>query len=222
MHHNRCLRVKATFAESVIFPANIAFAARAAILAALLWLWCEWWEWRQCRLRLMAVLVVDATMVIVVMDPVDPRLDCCTCRSSHCRSQSHEMERGLVVGLVVVVAIKDVIVGWSCHVVMGVIQKGFYLQKRLHGSLVLALLPPGKFHGRSFARTATSMVAPTKPLIRSHFYRLQRAINTPSTPTSGWKGSHFLQMMTTGNGNMAVKELDPKKKKRITPLIEFN
>ena len=30
---NRCLRVKA------------AFAARAAIPAAVVWLWGEWWEW---------------------------------------------------------------------------------------------------------------------------------------------------------------------------------
>ena len=33
---NRCLRVKAAFAGSVKFPANTAFAARAAIPAAVL------------------------------------------------------------------------------------------------------------------------------------------------------------------------------------------
>ena len=33
-HRNRCLRVKAAFAGSVKFPANKAFAARAAIPAA--------------------------------------------------------------------------------------------------------------------------------------------------------------------------------------------
>ena len=35
-HHNRSLRVKAAFAGSVKFPANTAFAARAAIPAAVL------------------------------------------------------------------------------------------------------------------------------------------------------------------------------------------
>ena len=45
VHRNRCLRVKAAFAESVKFPANTAFAARAAIPAAVVWLWREWWEW---------------------------------------------------------------------------------------------------------------------------------------------------------------------------------
>ena len=40
-HRNRCLRVKAAFAESVKFPANEAFAARAAIPAAVVRLWCE-------------------------------------------------------------------------------------------------------------------------------------------------------------------------------------
>ena len=93
----------------------------------------------------MAVLVVVTTAVMAVMDQVDPRLDCCARRSSHCRVQSHEPERGLVVGSVVVVAIgEEVIVGCSCRVVMGVIQKGLYQQKRLHGSLFLAPLPPSK------------------------------------------------------------------------------
>ena len=41
-HHNRCLRVKAAFAGSVKFPANVAFAARAAIPAAVVWLLGEW------------------------------------------------------------------------------------------------------------------------------------------------------------------------------------
>ena len=36
-HRNRCLRVKATFAGSVKFPANKAFAARAAFPAAVVW-----------------------------------------------------------------------------------------------------------------------------------------------------------------------------------------
>ena len=52
-HRNRCLRVKAEFAGSVKFPANIAFAARAAIPVALLWLWLDWLEWRWCWWRLM-------------------------------------------------------------------------------------------------------------------------------------------------------------------------
>ena len=69
---------------------------------------------------MMAVLVVFLTAVMVVMDQVDPRLDCCARRSSHCRSQSHESERGLVVGSAVVVATgEEVIVGCSCRVVMG-------------------------------------------------------------------------------------------------------
>ena len=38
VRHNRCLRVKPAFAGSVKFPANIAFAARAAIPAAVVWL----------------------------------------------------------------------------------------------------------------------------------------------------------------------------------------
>ena len=38
-HRNRCLRVKAAFAGSVKFPANEAYAARAAILAAVMLLW---------------------------------------------------------------------------------------------------------------------------------------------------------------------------------------
>ena len=38
VHRNRCLRVKAAFAGSVKFPANEAFAARAAIPAAVVWL----------------------------------------------------------------------------------------------------------------------------------------------------------------------------------------
>ena len=53
VHHKRCLRVKAAFTGSVRFPLNTAFAARAAIPAALLWLWWEWWEWRWCWWRLM-------------------------------------------------------------------------------------------------------------------------------------------------------------------------
>ena len=35
VHRNRCLRVKAAFAESVNLPANTAFAARTAITAAI-------------------------------------------------------------------------------------------------------------------------------------------------------------------------------------------
>ena len=45
-HRNRCLRAKAAFAGSDKFPANKAFAARAAIPVAVVWLWGEWWEWR--------------------------------------------------------------------------------------------------------------------------------------------------------------------------------
>ena len=41
-HRNRCLRVKAAFAGSVKFPAKKAFAARAAIPAAVVWLWGGW------------------------------------------------------------------------------------------------------------------------------------------------------------------------------------
>ena len=41
-HLNRCLRLKAAFTGSVNFPANSAFAAEAAIPAAVLWLWCDW------------------------------------------------------------------------------------------------------------------------------------------------------------------------------------
>ena len=44
-HRNRCLCEKAAFAGSVKFQANKAFAARAAIPAAMVWLWGEWWEW---------------------------------------------------------------------------------------------------------------------------------------------------------------------------------
>ena len=42
VNRNRCLRVKAAFAGSVKFLANEAFAARAAIPAAAVWLWREW------------------------------------------------------------------------------------------------------------------------------------------------------------------------------------
>ena len=43
-----------------------------------------------------------------------------------CQDAPARYLQGLVVGLVVVVAIEEeVIVGWSYHVVMGVIQKGF-------------------------------------------------------------------------------------------------
>ena len=38
-HRNRCLRAKAARAGSDKFPANKAFAARAAIPAAVVWLW---------------------------------------------------------------------------------------------------------------------------------------------------------------------------------------
>ena len=38
-HRNRCLRTKAAFTGSDKFPANEAFAARAAILAAVVRLW---------------------------------------------------------------------------------------------------------------------------------------------------------------------------------------
>ena len=41
-HRNRCLRAKAALAGSVKFPANVAFAARAAIPAGLVWLLGEW------------------------------------------------------------------------------------------------------------------------------------------------------------------------------------
>ena len=44
-HRNCCLRAKAAFAGSVKFPANEAFAARAAISAAVVW----WWWWRRCK-----------------------------------------------------------------------------------------------------------------------------------------------------------------------------
>ena len=43
---NCYLRVKAGFVGSDKFPAKKAFAARAAIPAAEVWLWGEWWEWR--------------------------------------------------------------------------------------------------------------------------------------------------------------------------------
>ena len=42
-HRNHCLCVTAAFAGSVRFRANEAFAARAAIPAAVVWLWGEWW-----------------------------------------------------------------------------------------------------------------------------------------------------------------------------------
>ena len=53
------------------------------------------------------VLVLVATVVIVVlMDPVDPRLDRCARRSSRRRSHSHQSWNGApVVGLVVVVVV---------------------------------------------------------------------------------------------------------------------
>ena len=44
-HRNRCIRAKAAFAGSDEFPANKAFAARAAIPAAVVWLWWLWWVW---------------------------------------------------------------------------------------------------------------------------------------------------------------------------------
>ena len=45
-----------------------------------------------------------ATVVLVVMELVDPRLDCCIRRSSHRRSHSYQSRNGApVVGLVVVV-----------------------------------------------------------------------------------------------------------------------
>lgn len=79
----------------------------------------------------MAVLVAVATAVMVAMYPVDTRLDCCAHQSSNSRPQSHEIEWGLVLGLVVVAAIgKEVVSSRSCFVVMGVIQKVFYHQKR--------------------------------------------------------------------------------------------
>ena len=40
-HHNWCLHVKAAFAQSVKSPAKEAFAARAAIPVAVVWLWGE-------------------------------------------------------------------------------------------------------------------------------------------------------------------------------------
>ena len=46
VHRNRCPHVKAAFAGSVKFPASTAFAGRAAIPAAVVWLWWEWrWWW---------------------------------------------------------------------------------------------------------------------------------------------------------------------------------
>ena len=53
------------------------------------------------------VLVLVATVVmVVVIDPVDPRLDHCARRSSRCRSHSHQSRNGgPVVGLVVVVVV---------------------------------------------------------------------------------------------------------------------
>ena len=136
---------------------------------------------------------------MVVMDPVDPRLDCGARRSSHWRSQSHETERGSVVGSVVVVAIgEEVIVGCSCRVGMSD-PKGFYHQKRFHGSLFLAQLPPSKFHGRSFSPTATSSSTPAKRFLGTRFYRPRGAINTPGAPTSRWRRMDFLQMRTRGN-----------------------
>ena len=47
-HRNCWLRLKAAFAGSFKFPANQAFAARAVIPAAVVWLWGEWrdcWWW---------------------------------------------------------------------------------------------------------------------------------------------------------------------------------
>ena len=80
-----------------------------------------------------------ATAVIVVINPVDPRLDCFTRRSSHCRSRSHERQNGApVVGSVVVKAIGgEVVVSCSCYVAMGAIRKNIYHQKRFHRSSVL-------------------------------------------------------------------------------------
>ena len=43
VRRSRCLRVKAAFAGGVKFLANTAFAARAAITAAVVWLWWELW-----------------------------------------------------------------------------------------------------------------------------------------------------------------------------------
>ena len=44
-YRKRCLCVKAACAGSVKFRAIKAFAAMAAIPAAVVWLWGEWWEW---------------------------------------------------------------------------------------------------------------------------------------------------------------------------------
>ena len=78
-------------------------------------------------------MVLVATAVMEVMDPVDSRLDCCARRSSHRCSHSHESRNGApVVGSLVVDAIEvEVTVGYSCC--DGTFENAFYHQKRFHG-----------------------------------------------------------------------------------------
>ena len=78
-------------------------------------------------------MVLVATVVLVVMDPVDPCLDSCVRRRSHRRSHSHQSRNGAPVAVVVVVAEVvvaeamqgEVVVGCSFCVVMGATRKKF-------------------------------------------------------------------------------------------------
>ena len=52
------------------------------------------------------MVLVATKVMVLVMDPVDPRLDRCAHRRSHRRSHSHQSRnRAPVVGLVVVVVV---------------------------------------------------------------------------------------------------------------------
>ena len=97
--------------------------------------WCGCWG--SCRSGggggrdRQVVLVLVATVVLVVMDPVDPCLDSCVRRRSRRRSHSHQSRNGAPVAVVVVVAEVvvaeamqgEVVVGCSFCVVMGATRK---------------------------------------------------------------------------------------------------
>ena len=65
VYRNRCLRVKAAFAGSAKFPANTAFAARAAITVATVVVVVV------VAVEGKVLVLVATAVVIVVVDPVD-------------------------------------------------------------------------------------------------------------------------------------------------------
>ena len=80
-------------------------------------------------------------MVIVVLDPVDLCLDCCSCRSIQCCLQLHEMEQGLVV-----LAIEaEVIVGCLMYCGDGSDSKRFLPPKMVAYESVFGTVATGNF-----------------------------------------------------------------------------